>query len=173
MKAARVGILGLTFKENVPTRQSRVPDILAELREFGIDALVADPLADPAAAGREYGVELVPFKGLTELDGLVFAGPHRVYSEDGWERSFAALAPGGRWASPRRVPGMRSSGGAAADVRSDRTLRDALTCSRGILREDIHAALAQFSGQVSVHRALSSIGIGLPPRRPDGGQRRP
>jgi UDP-N-acetyl-D-glucosamine/UDP-N-acetyl-D-galactosamine dehydrogenase len=96
VKGARVGILGLTFKENVPDlRNSRVPDILAELGEFGVDALVADPLADPGAARREYGVELVPFEGLTELDGLVFAVPHRVYREAGWKRLFAALAPGG------------------------------------------------------------------------------
>ena len=51
MKGARIGILGITFKENVPDlRNSRVPDIVAELREFGIAALVADPLADPAEA---------------------------------------------------------------------------------------------------------------------------
>ena len=48
---ARVGVLGLTFKQDVPDiRNSKVPDILAELREYGIEALVSDPLADPAAA---------------------------------------------------------------------------------------------------------------------------
>src|SRR5438270_4454936 len=56
VKGARIGILGLTFKEDVPDlRNSRVPDMVAELREFGIAALVADPLADPAEAEREYG----------------------------------------------------------------------------------------------------------------------
>ena len=49
MKSTRVGILGLAFKEDVPDlRNSRVPDIVAELRSFGIEALVHDPLADPA-----------------------------------------------------------------------------------------------------------------------------
>ena len=53
VKGAQIGILGITFKENVPDlRNSRVPDIVAELREFGIAALVADPLADPAEAKR-------------------------------------------------------------------------------------------------------------------------
>ncbi len=56
VKGARVGIVGITFKEDVPDlRNSRVPDIVAELREFGIAAWVADPLADPEEARREYG----------------------------------------------------------------------------------------------------------------------
>src|SRR5947209_7797754 len=85
VKYARVGILGITFKEDVPDlRNSRVPDIVAELRQFGIAASVADPLADRAEAKREYGVELVPLGALTELDGLVLAVPHRVLGEGGW-----------------------------------------------------------------------------------------
>src|SRR5262249_53696581 len=59
VKGARIGILGIPFKEDVPDlRNSRVPDIVSELREFGIAGMVADPLADPAEAKREYGVEL-------------------------------------------------------------------------------------------------------------------
>jgi UDP-N-acetyl-D-glucosamine/UDP-N-acetyl-D-galactosamine dehydrogenase len=96
VKGAKIGVLGLTFKEDVPDlRNSRVPDILAELQEFGIAALVADPLADPVAARREYGVELVPFERLTGLDGLVLAVPHRAYRAAGWGKLFRALAPGG------------------------------------------------------------------------------
>jgi UDP-N-acetyl-D-galactosamine dehydrogenase len=54
VKGARRGIVGITFDEGVPDlRNSRVPDIVAELREFGIAALVADPLADPDEAKRE------------------------------------------------------------------------------------------------------------------------
>src|SRR5579863_8981522 len=61
VKAAKIGVIGVTFKEDVPDlRNSRVPDILAELREFCIDAQVVDPLADPAAAHREYAIDLVP-----------------------------------------------------------------------------------------------------------------
>jgi UDP-N-acetyl-D-glucosamine/UDP-N-acetyl-D-galactosamine dehydrogenase len=96
VKGARIGIIGLTFKENVPDlRNSRVPDIVAELREFGIAAQVADPLADPDEARREYGIDLVPFDHFSGLDGLILAVPHRVLAEAGWERLFAALAPGG------------------------------------------------------------------------------
>ena len=95
VKGARIGILGITFKEDVPDlRNSRVPDIVAELREFGIAASVADPLADPAEAKREYGIELVPLEALTELDGLILAVPHRVLGEAGWDKLFDALSPG-------------------------------------------------------------------------------
>jgi UDP-N-acetyl-D-glucosamine/UDP-N-acetyl-D-galactosamine dehydrogenase len=96
VKNARVGIVGITFKEDVPDlRNSRVPDIVAELREFGIAALVADPLADADEARREYGIDLVAFDDFVDLDGLVLAVPHRVLGKGGWDRLFAALAPGG------------------------------------------------------------------------------
>src|SRR5690348_15773125 len=96
VKGAKVGILGITFKEDVPDlRNSRVPDIVTELGEFGIAALVADPLADPAEAKREYGIELMPLAALAGLDGLILAVPHRALAEIGWERSFAMLTPGG------------------------------------------------------------------------------
>jgi UDP-N-acetyl-D-galactosamine dehydrogenase len=96
VNGAKIGILGITFKENVPDlRNSRVPDIVAELRDFGIAALVSDPLADPAEAKREHGVELVPFDRFTKLDGLILAVPHRLLAERGWSSLFATLAPGG------------------------------------------------------------------------------
>jgi UDP-N-acetyl-D-galactosamine dehydrogenase len=96
VKNARVGIVGITFKEDVPDlRNSRVPDIIAELRDFGITARVVDPLADPAEAKHEYGVNLVALATLGGLDGLVLAVPHRVLREQGWNKLFAVLAPGG------------------------------------------------------------------------------
>jgi UDP-N-acetyl-D-galactosamine dehydrogenase len=96
VKAARVGILGLTFKENVhDLRNSHVPDIITELAEFGIAPRVTDPLADPLAAYREYGIQLAAFETFQELDGLILAVPHRRYAEQGWAALFAALAPGG------------------------------------------------------------------------------
>ena len=104
VKGARIGILGITFKEDVPDlRNSRVPDIVTELREFGIVASVADPLADPTQAKGEYGVELVPLGTLTKLDGLVLAVPHRVLGEGGWPRLFASLVPGGVFVDVKSV----------------------------------------------------------------------
>ncbi len=81
---ARVGVLGLTFKQDVPDiRNSKVPDILAELGEYGVSPIVADPLADPAEAKHEYGVELRASEELTDLDALILAVDHAEYVQDG------------------------------------------------------------------------------------------
>ncbi len=77
---AKVGILGLTFKENVPDlRNTRVVDICAELAEYGVTSLVADPLADPDEAMREYGIALTPLESMRDLDALVLAVAHDEY----------------------------------------------------------------------------------------------
>ena len=76
-------------------RNSRVPDIVAELRDFGIAARVADPLADAEEARREYGIDLVALDQFSGLDGLILAVPHRVLAKAGWGQLFAALVPGG------------------------------------------------------------------------------
>ena len=79
----RVGVLGLAFKEDVrDLRNSRVPDILAELKSFGIDAQVCDPLADPEQAHEEYGISLAPRGEMRDLHGLILAVPHRALIED-------------------------------------------------------------------------------------------
>ncbi|MEK0085300.1 nucleotide sugar dehydrogenase [Benzoatithermus flavus] len=96
VRRARVGILGLTFKENVPDlRNSRVPDIVKELASFGIAAMVHDPLADPHEAEEEYGLELTPLERFRELDALVLAVPHRVYLEQGTDALVALLTRSG------------------------------------------------------------------------------
>ncbi len=83
VKGAHVAVCGLTFKEDVPDlRNSRVPDIVGELRSFGIEPVVHDPLADARQAKDEYGIELLPLEGLSELDALVIAVPHRAYLDD-------------------------------------------------------------------------------------------
>ncbi|MEM8724073.1 MAG: UDP binding domain-containing protein, partial [Pseudomonadota bacterium] len=86
LSQARVGMLGLTFKQDVPDiRNSKVPDIIAELGEYGIEPLVGDPLADPAEAKREYGVELSAPADLTDLDALILAVDHAEYVAEGAE----------------------------------------------------------------------------------------
>jgi UDP-N-acetyl-D-glucosamine/UDP-N-acetyl-D-galactosamine dehydrogenase len=80
IKRARIGILGLTFKENVPdVRNSRVPDIIKELKQFGLTPIVHDPLADRAETFHEYGVELVDWHELNDLDGVIIAVNHQYY----------------------------------------------------------------------------------------------
>ncbi|MEO1229269.1 MAG: nucleotide sugar dehydrogenase [Myxococcota bacterium] len=96
VKGARVGVLGLTFKEDCSDlRNSKVPDILTELRSFGIDPLIHDPLASPEEARHEYGLELAPMESFAELDGLVLAVGHRDYRDLGPSGLDALLRPSG------------------------------------------------------------------------------
>jgi len=76
----KVGVLGLTFKENVPDlRNSKVPDIINELREYGVGVLVHDPLAAPEEAVEEYGIHLAGWEEMHDLDGIVLAVAHQSY----------------------------------------------------------------------------------------------
>jgi UDP-N-acetyl-D-galactosamine dehydrogenase len=81
-RKARIGILGLTFKENVrDLRNSRVPDIVNALKHKGADALVCDPMVDGGMAHEEYGISLSTIDALSNLDVLVWAVPHKVFFE--------------------------------------------------------------------------------------------
>jgi len=78
---ARVGILGFTFKENVPDiRNSKVLDIYKELRAFGVTPIVHDPLADAETVRRTSGIELCALDDLRDLSALILAVPHDAYS---------------------------------------------------------------------------------------------
>jgi UDP-N-acetyl-D-galactosamine dehydrogenase len=80
IKGAKVIVLGLTFKENVPDlRNSRVIDIIHELRSYGAEVLVHDPVALPDDARHEYGVELLPWDKLPRADAIVAAVAHRQF----------------------------------------------------------------------------------------------
>ena len=84
VKKARVGILGLTFKEDVhDIRNSKVPDIIHELKQFGVVPLVHDPLADPEETYQAYGIRLAPMEDFRELDGLVYAVNHAQFRDGG------------------------------------------------------------------------------------------
>jgi UDP-N-acetyl-D-galactosamine dehydrogenase len=77
---ARVGILGLTFKENVPDiRNSKIVDVYEELRAFGIEPMVHDPVADAATVKQAYGVELQELGKFTDLAALIVAVSHDQY----------------------------------------------------------------------------------------------
>jgi UDP-N-acetyl-D-galactosamine dehydrogenase len=96
VKGARVGILGLTFKENVSDlRNSRVPDIVRALAQFGIAALVHDPFGSPDVAMHEYSIQLLPIVELVELDALVLAVPHARYLDDGAASILGRVRTGG------------------------------------------------------------------------------
>lgn len=81
VKGARVAILGFTFKENCPdTRNTKVFDIVKELREYGIEPVVADPVADADEARALYGVEFVDLADVREMDAVVLAVAHREFA---------------------------------------------------------------------------------------------
>jgi UDP-N-acetyl-D-galactosamine dehydrogenase len=80
VRGARVGVFGLTFKENVPDlRNSRVPDIIKELAQFAIAPRVHDPLADQQEAHEEYGIQLTSLEDMNDLDAIILAVPHAAY----------------------------------------------------------------------------------------------
>lgn len=82
IRGARCLVMGLAFKENVTDlRNSRVIDLIRELESFGVEVLIWDPLADPADAYREYGLELVELDELSNLDAVVAAVAHDEISD--------------------------------------------------------------------------------------------
>jgi len=82
VKGARVLVLGLTFKENCPDiRNTKVVDIVAELKEYGVEVLVHDPMADSADVMHEYGFGLVVLEGLAPVDGVVWAVAHSAFAD--------------------------------------------------------------------------------------------
>ena len=81
VKTARVAILGFTFKENCPdTRNTKVIDIVKELREYGLEPVIVDETADAEEAQRLYGVKLADRSEVKDLDALVIAVAHEEFS---------------------------------------------------------------------------------------------
>lgn len=82
VKNARVAILGFTFKENCPdTRNSKVNDIVQELREYGIEPIITDPVADVDEAKRLYGVTFADASEMKNFDAVVLAVAHTEFSD--------------------------------------------------------------------------------------------
>lgn len=80
IKGAKVAVLGFTFKENCPdTRNTRVIDIVNELHEYGVEALITDPIADRAEAKHEYGVDFFELDDVKDVDAVIIAVGHREY----------------------------------------------------------------------------------------------
>ena len=114
LKKLRVGILGLTFKENVPDiRNSKVVDIIRELSSYGIEPLIHDPLADQDAVQREFGIKLSPLADFRSLHALILAVPHS----------------GQGYAEPAGLSAMIDNRGLFVDVKSH--------VAPGALRDDI------------------------------------
>jgi UDP-N-acetyl-D-galactosamine dehydrogenase len=96
VRGATINLLGLTFKENVTDlRNSKVADLRAELVSQGAQVHVHDPLADPAAARREYGIELEDWAALPRADALIVAVAHKEYLARAAADFLGKVAPGG------------------------------------------------------------------------------
>ena len=99
VKGANVTVLGLTFKENCPDlRNSRVIDVIRELQSYGANVHVHDPVADPADARHEYGVELSTWEALPVADAIVAAVSHREFRARAVDDVAAKLQRGGIYA---------------------------------------------------------------------------
>ena len=96
IKGAKVNILGLTFKENCgDLRNSKVIDIINELKSYGIEVHVTDPQAESQEAIREYGVPLLPWADLPRADALVAAVAHKEFAELSMDDFGRKLVKGG------------------------------------------------------------------------------
>ena len=82
IKGAKVNVLGLTFKENCgDLRNSKVIDIINELKTYGVEVFVTDPQAEAEEAMHEYGVKLLDWEELPRADAIVAAVAHQEYAD--------------------------------------------------------------------------------------------
>ena len=97
VKGAKVAMLGFTFKENCPdTRNTRVIDIVNELKEYGIEPMIVDPVADAAEAKREYGITLHDAAEMKDMDAVIVAVAHEAFSDLTQEKIDAMFADGAK-----------------------------------------------------------------------------
>lgn len=96
VKGAKVNVLGLTFKENcADIRNTRVADVIAELKRYNVEVFVHDPLADPEEAEDEYGVHLMDWDALPRADAIIAAVAHRQFQRLSIEDLQRKLVRGG------------------------------------------------------------------------------
>jgi UDP-N-acetyl-D-galactosamine dehydrogenase len=114
IKGAKIVVLGLTFKENVPDlRNSKVIDVINELRTYGVDVIVHDPVAAPADARHEYGIDLVAWDDLPRADALVAAVAHQPFLQRETSAYRAKLTPHGCFIDVKSqfdLPALQSAG---------------------------------------------------------------
>lgn len=106
---SKVGIFGLTFKEDCPDlRNSRVMDIIEELANYGIDTIIHDPTVNPEAALNHMGVSLSPVSEFKDLAALIIAVPHKEYKEQPLEFFTRTLTKGGCLIDVKSMLGIAS-----------------------------------------------------------------
>jgi UDP-N-acetyl-D-galactosamine dehydrogenase len=86
----------MAFKENVPdTRNSKIADIVYELRSYGLAVQVHDPLADEREVKREYDIDLMTLEAMQPADAMIFAVAHEPFVRGGWSLVTKLLKNGG------------------------------------------------------------------------------
>jgi len=96
VRGAKAVVLGLTFKEDVPDlRNSRVIDVINELKAYSMEVFVHDPVSDPAEARHEYGIDLVQWDQLPKAEALIGAVAHKQYLQMSPQQLMAKLATNG------------------------------------------------------------------------------
>jgi UDP-N-acetyl-D-galactosamine dehydrogenase len=96
IRGARVGILGLTFKEDcADLRNSRVINIIEELTSYSVAPMVHDPLADPEDARSFFNIRLTPLEEMADLDAIVIAVGHQLYRTMPLKKLLSLLKPNG------------------------------------------------------------------------------
>ena len=96
IRDARVGILGLTFKEDcADLRNSRVINIIEELTSYSVVPMVHDPLADPEDARSFFNIRLTPLEEMVDLDAIVIAVGHQLYRTMLLKKLLSLLKPNG------------------------------------------------------------------------------
>src|SRR5699024_2112966 len=80
IKGSTVAIFGVTFKENCPdVRNTKVVDVINELKEYGVNVKVVDPVADIEDLLNQYGVKTCKMKEIKEIDAAIFAVAHEEF----------------------------------------------------------------------------------------------
>ncbi|MGO1057698.1 nucleotide sugar dehydrogenase [Planococcus sp. FY231025] len=83
IKGAKVAILGIAFKENCgDVRNSKIIDIINELKEYNVEVVVHDPLVSASEVNREYNLNIVSKEELRQVDAVVLAVPHKEFIEN-------------------------------------------------------------------------------------------
>ncbi|MFO1320394.1 MAG: nucleotide sugar dehydrogenase [Burkholderiales bacterium] len=94
VRGDNVIVLGLTFKENCPdTRNTRVVDVIQELKSYGVNVYVHDPVASAEEARHEYGIELTPWEELPAASAVVYAVAHKEFTSMSLDAMTAKMKP--------------------------------------------------------------------------------
>ncbi len=108
VKGAKVNVLGLTFKENCgDLRNSKVIDIINELKTYGVEVFVTDPQAESEEAMHEYGVRLLPWADLPRADAIVAAVAHKEFAALSMEDFGKKLVKGGTFIDVKAAFGAK------------------------------------------------------------------